>query len=510
MSASPTAEPERYDVVVVGGGPTGLTLATLLGRRGVRVAVVERHDDVYPLPRAVHLDDEVYRILLDVGIGAQFAAVSRPTGGLRLVDSRHRVLATFPRTAGAVLPQANMFDQPDLERLLRANLERYAGVERLVRHTVVSLDPGDDAREATVVVRDASHAQRTLRAAYVVGCDGANSFVREALGIGHRTLGFAQRWLIVDARIDGELDAWDGVHQVCDPRRAATYMRVGTDRYRWEFRLLEGETAAGFGDRATLRRLVSPWAAGVPEDRFHLLRCAEYTFRARVARRWRAGRVFLAGDAAHLTPPFIGQGLCAGQRDAANLAWKLAAAVAGQGDDKLLDSYEAERRPHAVNLIRRAVLLGRVMTGGGRAAVLARRRLVPALARVGFVQRTVLDSRTPALGHGPLVDRRLPRRVRGALLPLVPVPGPAGTDVPVDQVLGDRAAVVALAGADPAPMPAVDGVRLTVDPHGAAGSRALARWLTDAGLDWVRVDPDRVVRAGGRAARRPRPRGDRR
>ncbi|MBS45699.1 MAG: 3-(3-hydroxyphenyl)propionate hydroxylase [Nocardioides sp.] len=501
-------------MVVVGAGPTGLSLAALLGARGLDVVVLERHHEPYPLPRAVHLDDEVYRLLHEVGVGEEFAAVTRPAAGLRLLDERHRPLATFSRTdpLPSGLPQANMFDQPDLERLLRANVKRFPSVELVGGVEVGAVQHG--AADVMVTgVRDGRPL--SVRAAYVVGCDGANSVVREAVGADWVDLGFEQRWLVVDVRTDVELDAWEGVHQVCDRHRAGTYMRIGADRYRWEFEMLDGETVADLSARPALRGLLAPWAADVPDERLDVVRCVEYTFRARAADRWREGRVLLAGDAAHTTPPFIGQGLCAGQRDAANLAWKVAdavrldavAAAPGAGPagelargraERLLSSYEAERRPHAVAIIGKAVRLGQIMTGGGRAATVLRRWVLPRAGSSGTVVRAVLDSRSPALVAGPLVERSAPKSLRGGLLPLVPVTGPDGAPVLVDRVLGDAPVVLALPGVDEARV-RLDGARgWRLDPAAGDGERALAAWIASGGADWVRVDPDRVVRRAGR------------
>ncbi|WP_445519771.1 bifunctional 3-(3-hydroxy-phenyl)propionate/3-hydroxycinnamic acid hydroxylase [Streptomyces sp. NEAU-174] len=500
-STDPCPPSGPWDVIVVGGGPAGVSVATLLGQHGLRIAVIERHHEVYPLPRAVHLDDEVYRILYQLGIGEEFAAHTRPASGLRLVDGCHRELATFTRelmTASGV-PQANMFDQPELERLLRDNLKRRPEVTLLGGHELLHLDT-TDAASVTAHLRQPDGSLVDLRAPYVIACDGANSTVRSQLGIGSVDLGFEQRWLVVDIRCRLEFDSWEGVHQVCDAHRAGTYMRIRDDRYRWEFQLLEGESATDYANIPALRQLIGPWVRNVPDDRLILLKCAEYTFRARVAQRWRDGRVFLAGDAAHVTPPFIGQGLCAGLRDAQNLAWKLASVMHGRDDPEFLDSYEAERRPHATTMIKRAKVMGQLMTGGGRIATLARRRLVPTLARSRAVQRLLLDSRTPALKAGPRVLRRTPGTVRGALLPLVRLPGPDGDLVLVDQVLGDRATVVALPGVDLAAVPdALPAAWLTVNPQGSEGERYLARWLRDARVAWVRVDPDRVIAAAGPA-----------
>ncbi|MEU8109212.1 bifunctional 3-(3-hydroxy-phenyl)propionate/3-hydroxycinnamic acid hydroxylase [Nonomuraea muscovyensis] len=356
-------------VLVVGAGPTGVTAATLLARHGVRTLVAEAHPGVYPLPRAVHLDDEVLRILQRLGVAEEFAALSRPSGGLRLVDRELRTIAEFRRDPGAGWhgwPQANMFDQPDLERLLRANLLRRPEAELRLGTEVVEIEqdvPGGPAPVRALLRPAATGRCEEVWAHAVLGCDGANGVTRGLLGARMLDLGFAERWLVVDARCAVPLDVWDGVHQVCDLERPATFMRVGRDRYRWEFLIRPGESEDDLTAAGTLGALLARWTRGVPDGELHLLRKASYTFRAQVADRWRDGRVFLLGDAAHLTPPFIGQGMGAGLRDAANLAWKLALVLSEGGDELLLDTYEAERAPHVTRMIRLAVTIGRAMSG---------------------------------------------------------------------------------------------------------------------------------------------------
>lgn len=375
-------------VVIVGAGPTGLTAATLLAQYGVECLVFDRWESIYPQPRAVHLDDEIYRLLARIGVAEEFAAISWPCEGLRLVDKNLRVLAEFRRGADRGrhgYPEANMFDQPELESILRANLTRRSGVTIRGNAEVTGLT--QDSGTVRVDVTDrVTGRQEEIRADYVLGCDGANSLVRASIGASLRDLTFAQRWLVVDVATDADLAQWEGVHQVCDPVRAATYMRIGDRRYRWEFRLTPGETADDYRDSAQLHPLISPWTKDVPVERLEIVRAAEYTFRAQVADRWRDRRVFLLGDAAHLTPPFIGQGLGAGLRDAANLAWKLAAVLAGSLPETVLHTYQTEREPHARALIRLAKLVGTLMTEGGELGNVLRGVLAPRLhllARVG-------------------------------------------------------------------------------------------------------------------------------
>ena len=315
-------------VVIVGAGPTGVTAATLLAQYGIGCLVLDRWAGVYPQPRAVHMDDEIFRIVARLGIADEFAAISRPALGLRLLDHTMRVLSEFHRDTTCSVhgfPQANMFDQPEFEALLRTNLKRYPCVEFRGDVEVTEVAEHGQGRVRVTFDDRADGSKHVVEANYVLGCDGANSVVRSCMGTTMQDLKFDQRWLVVDIATTADLDQWDGVHQVCDPVRAATYMRIGHTRYRWEFRLLPGETEDDFADLDALRPLIAPWVGprSATTD-LELIRVAEYTFRAKFADRWRRGNIFLLGDAAHLTPPFIGQGMGAGLRDAMNLAWKLA------------------------------------------------------------------------------------------------------------------------------------------------------------------------------------------
>ena len=421
MSRSQRTSDDPVPVVIVGAGPVGVTAATLLGQYGVSCLVLDRWDGVYPQPRAVHLDDETYRVLVRLGIGQQFAAVSRATRGLQLVDRNHRVFAVFDRDGDHGRhghPKANMFDQPELEQLMRTNLEDQTTVT--VRGNVEVTDVAQDGRGRVRVdfTDRLSGEHESVLATYVLGCDGANSVVRSAIGSTMQDLKFEQRWLVVDVDSAVELDQWEGVHQLCDPERAATYMRIGESRYRWEFRLLPGETAADFESVDALMPLIGPWVGGIPCDRLELGRVAEYTFRAQLADRWRDRNVFLLGDAAHLTPPFVGQGLCAGVRDSMNLSWKIAGVLSGDLPESVLDTYAVERRPHARALIQLAKLIGVSMTQGGRAGDLLRRAIAPHLHRVPGLRGRLLDSETPPLSRSDLVAARgLRAPLNGRLCP---------------------------------------------------------------------------------------------
>ena len=329
-------------VVIVGAGPTGITAATLLAQYGIECLVLDRWSTVYPQPRAVHLDDEIFRIVARLGIAEEFAAISRPAQGLRLLDPTMRVLAEFRRDTALSahgFPQANMFDQPEFEALLRTNLKRHPNAELRGNVEVTQVEEKSDGRIRVAFVDRTDRSEHDVYAEFVLGCDGANSVVRARIGAAMRDMRFEQRWLVVDAATGADLDQWDGVHQVCDAMRAGTYMRIGATRYRWEFRLLPGESAEDFRSLHALKPLIAPWTSRIQDDQLELIRVTEYTFRAQMADRWRRGNVFLLGDAAHLTPPFIGQGMGAGLRDAMNLAWKLAGVISGDLPRTALDSY---------------------------------------------------------------------------------------------------------------------------------------------------------------------------
>ena len=239
-------------VIVVGAGPAGCTAALLLAGFGIPVTLLERYTQPHPLPRAVHLDDEVARILDRIGVSEGFLARSRPGSGLRLLDAGHRVLAEFHREYQASqhgFPQANMFHQPDLEELLLARVEAHPLIGLRRGAEVIGLDD-DDAPGPLTAAPVRVHAriageEQTFTGRVVLGCDGANSTIRELTGITMEDLGFTERWLVVDIQAEDGLNTWDGVEQICDPARAATFMQVTGDRYRWEFRLFDGEDETG-------------------------------------------------------------------------------------------------------------------------------------------------------------------------------------------------------------------------------------------------------------------------
>ena len=487
---------DSVPVVIIGAGPTGITAATLLAQYGIESLVLDRYAQMYSRPRAVHLDDEVYRIVHRLGIADEFAAISRAALGLRLLDPQMRVLAEFdrdPARAPHGYPEANMFDQPELEALLRANLSRHplATLRGDVEVTDVAGIAGGRSR-ITFTTRD-DGSEHVVETDYVLGCDGANSLTRSRIGSTMRDLRFEQRWLVVDVATTVDLGQWAGVHQLCDPRRAGTFMQIGDVRYRWEFRLLPGESADDFGTLEALGPLIAPWTAATSLDVLELIRVTEYTFRAQLADRWRCGNVFLLGDAAHLTPPFVGQGMGAGMRDAMNLAWKLAGVIDGTLAAVALDTYEQERKPHARAMIGVALMVGRAMTSGGRFGNMLRRNIIPWIHRLPGLRERVIDSRTPPLCRSALVHRtRLPGRLGGTMCPNAAV----SSTQRLDDVLGNGFAIVTTQAPSAEVRQCAERYGATV--HIALPGSDLAEWLRHGHAGAAIIRPDRTVLRAGR------------
>ena len=351
------------DVIVVGCGPVGTTLAVLLAQQGHSVTILERWPNRYPLPRAVHLDHEVARIFQSAGIGADLAEITEPADVYEWRNGQGTILLRLGRVgAGASgWPMSLMFHQPTLEEVL----------ERRARALGVDIRRGCEVTDLTQhegVVSVATSQGDVFEARYAVGCDGANSTVRTLLDVPMTELGFFYDWLIVDVILHDDR-VFDPTNvQICDPARPTTVVSGGPGRRRWEFMRLDHENLDELESRAW--DLLEPW--DVRPDNATVERRAVYTFAARHAERSRCGRVFLAGDAAHQMPPFAGQGMCAGIRDAANLAWKLDLVLTEAAADALLDTYDQERLPSVRHAIEFSIDLGKIICIPDPAAAAAR------------------------------------------------------------------------------------------------------------------------------------------
>ena len=390
---------ENFDVAIIGFGPSGATLAHLLGAFGLNVLVLERESAPYALPRAVHFDDEIMRVFQTIGLGGTLAANTVVNAGMRFVDSSGQLLLDWsrPQQIGRHGWHASYrFHQPDLERILNESIKRFSNVQVRRRCEAFLLDDRGDH----VVLRYEDMATGKIceaRAAHVVGCDGARSLVRRFIGTEMVDHGFHEKWLVVDVLLKSPRpDLGDHSVQHCHPQHSVTYTRQPGNRRRWELRQTPDDPDISRARDEDIWPLLSRW---VSPDEARIERSTAYTFHSLIAKRWRLGRLWLAGDAAHQTPPFMGQGMCAGIRDVANLAWKLALAVRGGADESVLDSYQSERLPNVEKYITTAVSLGRLINASDPEAAL--RMAKP--SDNGISRMESLDSVLgPGLGSGVL------------------------------------------------------------------------------------------------------------
>ncbi|HEX4058174.1 MAG TPA: bifunctional 3-(3-hydroxy-phenyl)propionate/3-hydroxycinnamic acid hydroxylase [Galbitalea sp.] len=361
---STSAFADRVDVLVVGAGPVGLLTAILLGRDGWRVTVVERWPARYPMPRACTIDHEALRILQSAGVMDRHGDLFEPSrgerGGYQIRNGDGVLLRAinWNRQAESGWPNTNGFYQPDLEEVLESMAAELDTVE--LRRGWSARAISQDAVSVTLEVENVADARtEKLQGSWLIGADGANSVVRDLMGIDSVDSDFEADWLVIDYEpiVDRHWDAF--VTQYCDPRQPATAVNSGPGRRRFEFMRREDVTAEELAKPETAWRLMEPWSVTPANAR--LERHAVYTFRGRWASEWRMGRVFLAGDAAHLMPPFMGQGLCSGLRDARSLSWRLSMVARGLADERILDSYGTERIAHVRVIIDEAIALGQII-----------------------------------------------------------------------------------------------------------------------------------------------------
>ncbi|GAA3673910.1 bifunctional 3-(3-hydroxy-phenyl)propionate/3-hydroxycinnamic acid hydroxylase [Nocardioides ginsengisoli] len=359
----------EYDVAIVGYGPSGLVLASALGRAGHKVVVFERWPGLYGLPRLTHIDGETARVIASVGDLDHALRDALPVDHFRFFNAAGELLVELDwRGTSAGHPAHISMYQPDIEEAVDAGARGSGNVEVNQGWSVVGLRPHEDGVELTARpwsqsrTGQWSHAdeERTITASYVVGADGANSFVRATLGIERSDNGVDDRWLNIDTQQLRPLpERFSRTTQFCDPARGHMFMPIGRSRQRFEMAVLPGEDAAAYEDPAFAWEWLEKTHGLGPED-LKILRQVVYTFQGRIAESWRQGRVLLAGDAAHTTPPYMGQGACSGMRDGITLGWKLDLVLRGLAGDELLDTYEAERRPHATAITEISTALGKV------------------------------------------------------------------------------------------------------------------------------------------------------
>ena len=433
----------KTDVLVVGAGPTGLLLANLLGAMGVSTTLVETHDDTVQDPRAVSIDDEAMRALQAAGLAGEIAAISvQGYGSIYRGPSGKAFASVMPTGKDYGFDKRNAFEQPAFEAVLRKALARYPHVTAHFGTEMTAFEQSSDSVQATVCARDAQ--EQSLHARYMVACDGGRSPVRKMLGIAMQGATFEEPWLIVDLKTTRNRCFHTEVF--CDPARPCITLPGPGGIRRYEFKLHPGEAAVAAVQDDFIRGLL----AAVGPDRDEAFRRVRvYTFHARIAERWQDGRVFLAGDAAHLTPPFAGQGMNSGLRDAHNLGWKLAEALHMECPKDLLASYEIERKPHAWSLIRLALRMGQVMMPASWVQGMGTRALFRLLTLFPAAREYVMQMKykpKPRFEAGFIWHTARPRKtsVVGQMLPQPVVEATDRCTYLLDDVLGDRPTLLIL------------------------------------------------------------------
>jgi 2-polyprenyl-6-methoxyphenol hydroxylase-like FAD-dependent oxidoreductase len=509
----PATPPATVDAIIVGGGPVGLLTAIFLGQAGLSVSVLERWPRRYPLPRACTIDHEALRILQAAGLMTQHAELFEPSqgerGGYEFRNGAGELLQAIDwnRTAESGWANTNGFYQPDLEAVLEEMAATTAGVTVHRGWTFHGLTQDDRGVRARIAPTEAPAPTTEVRARWLVGADGANSVVRTGLDIKVGDSGFAADWLVVDYRPRVEENWTAFVTQYCDPAQPATAVNSGPGRRRFEFMRRPDTTVEELGRPETAWRLMAPW--GVTPDTAEMERHAVYTFRGRWALTWRVDNVFLAGDAAHLMPPFLGQGLCGGLRDARALSWRLAMVHQGLAPASVLDTYGSERSGHVREIIDAAVAAGRVICELDPIRAAARDAEMKRLAQ--HPEAATREPPHPRLGEPSLTWGY--GEAKGRLSPQgwVRRGGRVGR---FDDIVGGSWQLISRVG-DPLALLEADDLRW----FGACGGCAAdlsrggkiqdaagdyARWFANHGCDALLARPDFYVFAAGRHDEIPR------
>ena len=478
MSSAPTASPLDLctDIAIVGAGPVGLMIANYLGQCGVNVTLVEKLDSLIDYPRAIGLDDESLRTFQAVGLADNVLPHTTPWHAMRFMTPKGRCFADIqPKTDEFGWSRRNAFIQPLADRVLFEGLQRFDNVKVLFGRELEGFEQSDSGVQLTL--KNAEGRSERLQAKYLIGCDGGNSLVRRSLDISFEGKTAPNQWIVVD--IANDPLSTPHVYLCCDPVRPYVSAALPHGVRRFEVMVMPGETEAELSKPENMRKLL---AKVLPDpDRIELIRSRVYTHNARLAGRFRQGRVLLAGDAAHIMPVWQGQGYNSGMRDASNLAWKLSLVIKGLANDRLLDSYELERRDHAKAMIDLSVLAGHVLAPPKRWQGTLRDGVSWLLNYVPPVKRYFVEMRfkpMPQYSRGALIVPSEKGSPVGKMFIQPKVLTDAGATVLLDEVIGENFAIVAWG----------------CDPTWGLTAAQIAQWKT-LGTRFIQVLPDVQLRA---------------
>ena len=428
-------------VIIVGAGPTGLCAANLLGLAGINTLVIERNNQLSDYPKAISLDDEGLRIFQAMGLEAAISHCLLTNIHAHYFSGKSIFAKVAPTGKSNGYPLISTFNQPELETALLDGLKRFSCVSMLFQHTVETFTQTEE--RIIVSVRTPEGPLQTFECAYLLACDGGRSSIRQALNIPMEGATYGQKWLVVDCAADD--DPSPIAKFFCNPQRPAVTVPSPHQGRRWEFMLLPGETEQELLRTETVRTLIQQ-AGGSTQSQ--IVRKAIYTFHATLAQRLSSGRVFLLGDAAHMMPPFGGQGLNSGLRDAHNLCWKLAMVLQNLAHPSLLETYSAERHPHVAQMIFFSSLLGKIVMPTNKLLAFGRDCLFSGLNALPITRSYLSEARIkpqPKYTAGFFIHGdRANKGIAGSMLPQPEVIGTQSQPILLDELLGPGFAIIAL------------------------------------------------------------------
>jgi 3-(3-hydroxy-phenyl)propionate hydroxylase len=349
---------KKTDIILVGYGPTAAVLANLLAPLGWSIDIFDQNNEIYELPRAVFFDDEVMRVFQQIELSQEISKCAIVVQGMEFLNDSGATLASYdaPRTLGTNGWHAGyMFHQPTLEKILRNKIERYPNVRVHLNHKVNGVFKRAD--ETYIEVQGPQKTEE-YSGKFVIGCCGAKSITRKAFDSELHDYGANQSWIVIDFELLSDLELPSKTIQYCNPSRPSTFVPLPGNLRRFELMLMPGETPETISDPKKIAQLLSKW---IQPENYRVVRSAVYEFHALMVERWRSGQIFLAGDAAHQMPPFLGQGMCSGIKDASNLYWKLDLFLRGISSGALLDTYQSERKPYVNQVIESDLWLGNMI-----------------------------------------------------------------------------------------------------------------------------------------------------
>ena len=520
--ASPATAMTRVDVAIVGAGPCGALMANMLGQYGIKTALIDRSTAIVEYPRAVGIDDESLRAMQLAGLADDVAVDTIANVPLRLFDRKGRCVADIrPSTKEFGWSRRNIFMQQNLERELRDGLTRFEHVQKFLGHDVVGLTQTAARADLQLVGPDGqSHC---VQAPFVIGADGGRSSVRDWVGARMEGDTHPRKWVVIDCETDSVNAPYTALH--CEPNRPYVCIHLPHGYRRWEFMLFPGEDAEAFLEDDAVRALLARRVEN--PDEVHVVRARVYTHHSRVATRFRSGNAFLVGDAAHLMPPWAGQGLNTGIRDVANLSWKLAGVLRGQLADSVLDTYDTERRPHAAAMVAMSTMLGRILSPTHRSIAVARDLFLHASGWLSPVKRWALEMKfkpMPCYDNGLAVAGGPLTAGVGTMFIQPDVRTAAGVVAKLDDALGNwisllgwqrdaaddlqpelldrlramNVSIVKVIGACPPPRhrSVSDAATIVLEDH----DNQLRQWFEDTGSDYVMLRPDRYIAAAATRA----------